>query len=63
MFSILQRDVDLVHEIEDVTGKQLEAHECEEKKVLEDITKVHHPHAGAPYFAYFWLLICSFEGI
>uniref|UniRef100_A0A6V7QRG9 DEAD-box ATP-dependent RNA helicase 36 n=1 Tax=Ananas comosus var. bracteatus TaxID=296719 RepID=A0A6V7QRG9_ANACO len=37
---VTERDVDLVHEIENVTGKQLEAHECEEKKVLEDITKV-----------------------
>ncbi|KAJ0098541.1 hypothetical protein Patl1_20811 [Pistacia atlantica] len=38
---ILQNDVDLVHEIEAVIGKQLEEFECKEKDVLSDITRVY----------------------
>lgn len=37
---IMQNDVDLVHKIEAVIGKQLDEFECKEKEVLEDITKV-----------------------
>ena len=36
----LQSDVDLVHEIEAVVGKQLEKFECKENEVLADIKKV-----------------------
>lgn len=36
----LQNDVDLIHEIEAVIGKQLEEFECKEKDVLSDITRV-----------------------
>lgn len=36
----MQNDVDLIHEIEAIIGKQLTEYECEEKTVLEDITKV-----------------------
>lgn len=38
---VTQNDVDLIHEIEAVIGKQLDKSECEEKAVLEDITKVY----------------------
>ncbi|KAJ0040217.1 hypothetical protein Pint_28560 [Pistacia integerrima] len=38
---IFQNDVDLVHEIEAVIGKQLEGFECKEKDVLSDITRVY----------------------
>ncbi|CAL9100468.1 unnamed protein product [Musa acuminata var. zebrina] len=38
---VTQNDVDLIHEIEDIIGKQLTEYECEEKTVLEDITKVY----------------------
>ncbi|KAL0924720.1 hypothetical protein M5K25_005573 [Dendrobium thyrsiflorum] len=38
---ITQNDVELIHEIENVVGKQLDAFECKEKEVLEDITKVY----------------------
>ncbi|KAH6836669.1 RNA helicase 36 [Perilla frutescens var. hirtella] len=38
---ITQNDVDLVHKIEAVIEKQLDAFECKEKEVLEDITKVY----------------------
>lgn len=38
---ITQNDVDLIHEIENVVEKQLDAFECKEKEVLEDITKVY----------------------
>ncbi|XP_008803427.3 DEAD-box ATP-dependent RNA helicase 36 isoform X2 [Phoenix dactylifera] len=38
---VTQNDVDLVHEIEAVIGKQLDKSEYEEKVVLEDITKVY----------------------
>ncbi|KAJ8534379.1 hypothetical protein K7X08_016107 [Anisodus acutangulus] len=38
---ITQNDVDLIHEIEAVLGKQLEKFECKENEVLEDITKVY----------------------
>ncbi|XP_020587603.1 DEAD-box ATP-dependent RNA helicase 36 [Phalaenopsis equestris] len=38
---ITQNDVDLIHEIETAVGKQLDLFECEEKEVLEDITKVY----------------------
>ncbi|KAJ3673397.1 hypothetical protein LUZ60_006771 [Juncus effusus] len=37
---VTERDVSLIHEIEDVIGKKLESYQCEEKEVLEDITKV-----------------------
>ncbi|XP_072973869.1 DEAD-box ATP-dependent RNA helicase 36 [Typha angustifolia] len=37
---VTERDINLLHEIEDVIEKQLVAYQCEEKKVLEDITKV-----------------------
>ena len=36
----LQKDICLLHEIEDVVGKQLEAYECNDKEVTKDITKV-----------------------
>ena len=36
----LQKDICLLHEIEDVVGKQLEAYECIDKEVTKDITKV-----------------------
>lgn len=36
----LQNDVQLIHEIEAVVGKQLENFECKENEVLENITKV-----------------------
>lgn len=39
---ILQNDVDLIHEIEAVVGKQLEEFECKEQEVLSDITRVRH---------------------
>ncbi|KAJ0041950.1 hypothetical protein Pint_18121 [Pistacia integerrima] len=38
---VTQNDVDLVHEIEAVIGKQLEEFECKEKDVLSDITRVY----------------------
>lgn len=39
--STQQNDVELVHEIEAVIGKQLDEFECKEKEVLEDnITRV-----------------------
>ncbi|XP_016510272.1 DEAD-box ATP-dependent RNA helicase 36 [Nicotiana tabacum] len=38
---ITQNDVDLIHEIEAVLGKQLEKFECKENEVLADITKVY----------------------
>ncbi|XP_060198767.1 DEAD-box ATP-dependent RNA helicase 36-like [Lycium barbarum] len=38
---VTQNDVDLIHEIEVVLGKQLEKFECKENEVLEDITKVY----------------------
>ncbi|KAK6123885.1 hypothetical protein DH2020_042376 [Rehmannia glutinosa] len=39
---VTQNDVDLVHEIEGVIGKQLDKFECKEKEVLEDnITRVY----------------------
>ncbi|KAJ0040740.1 hypothetical protein Pint_28549 [Pistacia integerrima] len=38
---VTQNDVNLVHEIEAVIGKQLEEFECKEKDVLSDITKVY----------------------
>lgn len=36
----MQNDVELIHEIEAVVGKQLENFECKENEVLENITKV-----------------------
>ena len=36
----LQNDVDLIHEIEAVLGKQLEKFDCKENEVLDDISKV-----------------------
>lgn len=39
---ILQNDVDLIHEIEAVVGKQLEEFECKEQEALSDITRVRH---------------------
>lgn len=38
---VTQNDVDLIHEIEADIGKQLDAFECKENEVLEDITKVY----------------------
>ncbi|CAL1409383.1 unnamed protein product [Linum trigynum] len=38
---VTQYDVDLVHEIEGVVGKQFEQFECKEKDVLSGITKVY----------------------
>ncbi|CAN4117877.1 unnamed protein product [Withania somnifera] len=38
---VTQNDVDLIHEIEAVLGKQLEEFECKENEVLADITKVY----------------------
>jgi len=40
----LQNDIDLIHAIEAETKKQLDAYECNEEEVLEDITKVAHLH-------------------
>lgn len=38
---ILQNEVDLIHEIEAVLGKQLDEFECKEKEVLDNnITRV-----------------------
>ncbi|XP_066395356.1 DEAD-box ATP-dependent RNA helicase 36-like [Miscanthus floridulus] len=37
---VTQKDICLLHEIEDVVGKQLEAYECIDKEVTKDITKV-----------------------
>ena len=37
----LQKDICLLHEIEDIVGKQLEAYECSDKEVTKNITKVH----------------------
>lgn len=36
----LQNDIDLIHAIETETKKRLDAYECNEKEVLEDISKV-----------------------
>ncbi|GAA0153358.1 RNA helicase [Lithospermum erythrorhizon] len=38
---ITQNDINLIHGIEEVLGKQLEKYECQEKEVLADITKVY----------------------
>ncbi|XP_052178416.1 DEAD-box ATP-dependent RNA helicase 36 [Diospyros lotus] len=38
---VTQNDVNLIHEIEDVLGKQLDKFECKENDVLADITKVY----------------------
>ncbi|GMH10681.1 hypothetical protein Nepgr_012522 [Nepenthes gracilis] len=38
---VTQNDVDLIHEIEAVIGKQLEEFTCKENEVLADITKVY----------------------
>ncbi|KAK6947209.1 DEAD/DEAH box helicase domain [Dillenia turbinata] len=38
---VTQRDVDLIHEIEAVVGKQLDKFECKENEVLDGITKVY----------------------
>ncbi|KAK1303395.1 DEAD-box ATP-dependent RNA helicase 36 [Acorus calamus] len=37
---VTQNDVDLVHKIEDVIGKQLDTYECKENEVLDEFTKV-----------------------
>ncbi|CAD6222906.1 unnamed protein product [Miscanthus lutarioriparius] len=37
---VTQKDICLLHEIEDDVGKQLEAYECSDKEVTKDITKV-----------------------
>lgn len=37
---ITQNDIDIIHAIEAETKKRLDAYECDEKEVLEDITKV-----------------------
>lgn len=38
---LLQYDIDLVHKIEELIGKQLEQYECEEAEALKHITKVY----------------------
>ncbi|KAG0458406.1 hypothetical protein HPP92_023260 [Vanilla planifolia] len=38
---ITQNDIDLIHEIEDVIGTQLDAFECKESEVLDNITRVY----------------------
>ncbi|XP_050225558.1 DEAD-box ATP-dependent RNA helicase 36 [Mercurialis annua] len=38
---ITENDVDLIHEIEAVVGKQMEQFDCKENDVLSDITKVY----------------------
>eukprot|EP00262_Sarcandra_glabra_P012943 TRINITY_DN3452_c0_g2_i1.p1 TRINITY_DN3452_c0_g2~~TRINITY_DN3452_c0_g2_i1.p1 ORF type:complete len:254 (-),score=52.57 TRINITY_DN3452_c0_g2_i1:423-1160(-) len=38
---VTQNDVDLVHEIEAVIGKQLDEFECKENEVLDNITEVY----------------------
>lgn len=38
---VTENDVDLIHEIEAVIGKQLEEFECKEKDVLSDITRIY----------------------
>ncbi|RZC72410.1 hypothetical protein C5167_035600 [Papaver somniferum] len=38
---VTQNDVDLIHEIESVIGKQLDKFECKENDVLAEITKVY----------------------
>ncbi|XP_058070287.1 DEAD-box ATP-dependent RNA helicase 36 [Magnolia sinica] len=38
---VTQNDVDLIHEVEAVIGKQLDEFECKENEVLADITKVY----------------------
>ncbi|CBI24175.3 hypothetical protein VitviT2T_030732 [Vitis vinifera] len=38
---VTQNDVDLIHEIEAVLGKQLDKFDCKEKEVLDNITKVY----------------------
>ncbi|KAJ9164489.1 hypothetical protein P3X46_024061 [Hevea brasiliensis] len=38
---VTENDVDLIHEIEAVLGKQLVEFECKEKEVLSDITKIY----------------------
>ncbi|KAG2638566.1 hypothetical protein PVAP13_2NG602900 [Panicum virgatum] len=37
---VTQKDICLLHEIEDIVGKQLEAYECSDKEVTKNITKV-----------------------
>lgn len=37
---VTQRDICLLHEIEDDVGKQLDAYECDDRDVTKDITKV-----------------------
>lgn len=37
---VTQRDICLLHEIEDVVGKQLDAYQCNDREVTKDITKV-----------------------
>ncbi|GJN33207.1 hypothetical protein PR202_gb21780 [Eleusine coracana subsp. coracana] len=37
---VTQKDICLLHEIEDVVGKQLDAYECNDREVTKDITKV-----------------------
>ncbi|CAL5084246.1 unnamed protein product [Urochloa decumbens] len=37
---VTQKDICLLHEIEDIVGKQLEAFECSDKEVNKNITKV-----------------------
>lgn len=65
---LLQNDVNLIHEIEAVLGKQLEKFECKENEVLDNITKVRQ----TPFFSPFWrclvnlkclgyIIICQFH--
>ncbi|TVU37689.1 hypothetical protein EJB05_11017, partial [Eragrostis curvula] len=37
---VTQKDICLLHEIEDVVGKQLDARECDDREVNKDVTKV-----------------------
>ncbi|TVU37708.1 hypothetical protein EJB05_11038, partial [Eragrostis curvula] len=37
---VTQKDICLLHEIEDVIGKQLDARECDDREVNKDVTKV-----------------------
>ncbi|CAN6477753.1 unnamed protein product [Victoria cruziana] len=53
---VTQIDVDLVHRIEDVIGKQLEEFESKTNEVLGDLTKV-----GIPSLASFLYLVMPFD--
>lgn len=40
LHTTLQYDIELVHKIEELVGKQLEAYQCDEAEALKNITKV-----------------------